>query len=652
LNSSSYKNLSYLLIIFIWTIFLFLCVRTLQGYYLPTTTPFWDNLVYQIESIRIFRLWADGEWQRLIASISNSMAPAHVLTLAIGNLIFGLNSSSPYMISAVFGYGCLIVTYILSMELGAKKNYALWGVLFFSISPNFLYQNFLQSRNDFQLAFFICLVWILLLQGVKLKSRKRFFMAGFFSGVGALFKASAPGYIIFGALILFITPNKYTNLTLKARVKFLAYFLVGGVISCGWHYFPRLTDIVHYYSLWGDAEIWKISQYSLKSNWLDYLYYPVNLIYVHIGIHHFQLLIVVNIILLIRWLRVRKKNNYADDWIPTIWSIGFVVFSIFFITIMQSYASVGDIPVLPIFIAIILATMSRISNGLNINPFLLGTTLMLGLAFSLPQMPIAERNFVGKDSEIFFNEITKFRKEYGLFDSPLMQVYSHPIYNIDTYKWKLLINSAGINSIPGESSVNLTDLLFPEVPKLIAKKLANFPMLITTDFSVIKLGGESFHTFNRLQGEINSYLDKNEDFIKLRSITIEEGKFPVNFLINKKYSVIKPKKMTRDNWIEWGSELEVFSISGSKFIWSGITTRSVSKFRIKELGGNNLIIKFHYVGLKENGVPYYESQFIPGSDKIRNFILLTEDGIEFESASKQDARKLAFYKVGIDPLLK
>ena len=49
--------------------------------------------------------------------------------------------------------------------------------------------------------------------------------------------------------------------------------------------------------------------------------------------------------------------------------------------------------------------------------------------------------------------------------------------------------------------------------------------------------GEKFNTLNRLHSKINSALAKQGQFLKVRSLDLEGGRFPVHFMLNKNFSV-------------------------------------------------------------------------------------------------------------------
>lgn len=640
-------KLNDIFLLFIWCIFLFLCAHTLRDYYLTNQPPFWDNLVYQSESLRILTDWLDGDWQKALNSLYESRAPAHVFTLSLGYLILGLNSFSPYVVSAIFGFACLSAIYVLSVELGATRLVAFWGVLAYSVSTNFLYQNFLQTRNDFQLAFLITVSWILLLRAIKSGSYKSLFFAGACVGLGTLFKASAPGYVVFGLLAFLIMPEKYVRLSLKVRLKFLAVFAVGAFIVSAWHYLPHLQGSLDYYVTWGEASAWKNSQYGLQSNWLDYLFYPSNIIHTHIGVLASWFIFFLFVLLFIQRYFHRKSLSTSakktDEYSSITMIVGAAVIPLAFVTWQQSYSSLGDVPVLPLIISSAIFLISKLSVNFTIHRFILIPVLLLALGVSLPAVLIVERQFIANDVDKFNSEISKFRRQYGLRDSAMLQVYGHPTYNVDTYSWSVLVNQTTKDVVP-KIDRDLNDILFPEDVNLIAAKLSRYPMLIIPEFSGSVIGGEPFHTFNRLQKGITQSLRNEGQFVKLHTVVLENGEFPIHLALNKNYSSFRPVTVTTDRWTEWGGEVEYFSLVTAKLIWRGNPIRPVEEFRLVEKSDLKSIITFRYVK-HVNGVAEYQSDSIPGAPNLRVFELLPDETKSLERASAEDDRKLAFYAV-------
>jgi len=321
-----------------------------------------------------------------------------------------------------------------------------------------------------------------------------------------------------------------------------------------------------------------------------------------------------------------------------------VIFPLIFISWRESYSSLGDVPVLVLLTAGVIALISRHSGGFVVHRYLLVPLVLLGLSISLPNIPIAESQFIAKDLGKFNGEISDFRKEYGLQDTQMLQVFSHPIYNVNFFQWAALVGHRDRNAIPMDIK-NMSNITFPEDANLIASKLSQFPMVIISDFPGTAIGGEAFHAFNRHHDGINNALEKYGQFIKLRKISLEDGKFPVYLALNKDYVKFNPVQVTADQWTEWGANVDYFSFKPSRLVWRGITARPVSEFRLvdKKDSGSTIILRLKQVS--SGGIGEYLSDVVPGSEVLRTYEMLPNINTPAESASAQDSRKLAFYRV-------
>ena len=372
------------------------------------------------------------------------MTPAYLISLSISFLLFGLNPISPYIVSAFFSAACMAAVYLLAQELGASKRTAFWGVISFTLLPNFIYQNFLQTRNDFPLAFFITLSWVFLLRGIKRKDIKLAFFAGVIAGIGTLFKASAPGYIAWGILVFLVFPEKYIQTNFKDRLKLALLFFGGAVLSCGWHFLPHLRQILSYYTTWGNAKAWVTSQYNLQGNWTDYFFYLKNIIYFQLGEKIFLGITIISGGLLIRWFIKRQILNYSEEKSKESTLITLVtlagVIPIVFLSLRQSFANGAEIPTLPLLAVGSLAYLNRISLGITIPKVFLSSLLPVCLILSIYNLPIIEKQFPAKDIEKFSYATMEIRKKFGLSNTPMMQVFSHPFYNVDSLAWTWLMD--------------------------------------------------------------------------------------------------------------------------------------------------------------------------------------------------------------------
>ncbi len=648
-NFSSNETLRDILLFTIWSVVLCLCALTLKSYYIAGRPPLWDNLSYQKQTLQFLTICLEGNWIEALNEVWGSMTPAYLISLSISFLLFGLNPISPYIVSAFFSAACMAAVYLLAQELGASKRMAFWGVISFTLLPNFIYQNFLQTRNDFPLAFFITLSWVFLLRGIKRKDIKLAFFAGVIAGIGTLFKASAPGYIAWGILAFCFLPEKYIQTNLKDRMKLALLFVGGAVFSCGWHFLPNLGQILSYYASWANANSWVISQYNLQAKWTDYFFYLKNIIFFHIGEKFFLGITIVSGILLIRWSIIKSSINVKEKYskeLPLIFLVLTAgILPIIFISWRQSFSSLGDVPVLPLIATGSLAFVSRISYGIAIPKVILISLLPVCLILSISNLPLIEKQFSAKDIEKFSHDTLEIRKEFGLGKTPMMQVFSHPIYNVDSLAWFWLINQKTDRNLVHSPTIDKDLLIFPENSKTIASKLKKFPLIILSEFSGSTIQGEKFSTLNRLHSKINAQIYKQGHFLKIRSLDLEGGRFPIYFMLNKNFSVLRSTHITTDNWITWGGEVQYFSFKQTKLFWRAAPIRKMDSFKLIDKNNKASFIKMTLNKILPNGKHEYQSEMVPATNKLLKFVVMPESSNLLLPVSNLDKRMLAFNEV-------
>ena len=152
--------------------------------------------------------------------------------------------------------------------------------------------------------------------------------------------------------------------------------------------------------------------------------------------------------------------------------------------------------------------------------FLIGM-LPVGLFTSLLNLNIIEKQFLAHDIKRLSLETMSIRKEFGLGNTRMMQVFSHPIYNADSLAWFWLMDPKIDRDLVHQHPHSLKSteeehLLYPEDGKIIASKLEKFPLLILSEFPGTIIQGEKFNTLNRLHSKINSALAKQGQFLKVR----------------------------------------------------------------------------------------------------------------------------------------
>ena len=315
-----------------------------------------------------------------------------------------------------------------------------------------------------------------------------------------------------------------------------------------------------------------------------------------------------------------------------------------FISLRQSFASVGDIPTLPLLAAGCLAFINRISWGIIAPKVILFSLLPVCLILSISNLSIIEKRFSAKDIEMLSRETMNIRKEFGLGNTPMMQVFSHPIYNANSLAWLWLMNPK-INGDFVHQPTKQYQVVFPEDGETISSKLTRFPLLILSEFPGTAIDGEIFHTLNRLHSKINSALHEQGDFLKLRSVNLEGGRFPIHFMLNKNFSVLRSTNTTVDNWTKWGGEVDYFSLKQTKLIWRAVPIRKIDSFKLVDKDNKASFIKMTLNKTLPNGKYEYHSERVPATDKLLTFIVMPEFSHLLLPASKTDDRMLAFNQV-------
>ena len=264
-------------------------------------------------------------------------------------------------------------------------------------------------------------------------------------------------------------------------------------------------------------------------------------------------------------------------------------------------------------------------------------------AYSIVHLPL-EKPQTGKDYRHFAHEIKNFRNLYGLDGVPFMQVFSHPVYNADTLIWLWHINMEGSSIKLKKSRIkDVHKLLHPESAELIANKLSSIPFLIISERNAIEIGGEPFHTLNRLHTEINKAIVDNQQFIRMKTISVDNGSFPVHFYLNRNFELVKPIKPTADGWTEWGGEVDFFSLRAVRLKWTGVPIQHIENFTLVPVD-NGEKISFQLSKVLPDGRYEYKSDKIdpPGKKSIYTIMVASKYAV---SASAKDSRKLAFLNV-------
>src|SRR5207244_1956595 len=142
----------HIIIILAWIGFLVVPVQTVRHYRIDNQPPLGDNIAWQISALEITRSVFDSDLKPFVELAGSNNPIGYIACLAFSFFAWGFNAVSSYIVSVLFGAAFLIVTYLLAIELGARPWVAFASVIFMSLLPNFLYQNFLQTNNDYPAA--------------------------------------------------------------------------------------------------------------------------------------------------------------------------------------------------------------------------------------------------------------------------------------------------------------------------------------------------------------------------------------------------------------------------------------------------------------------------------------------------------------------
>jgi hypothetical protein len=631
-------------ILALWSIVLFLIAKSFRAYYSMDVPPAWDNMAYQLEAVKLARSFFEGDSSIIRSYLGDNIPVGYIFSLALSYALFGFFPASPYIISALFGFGNLTLTYLLSVELNVKRGYALLACLGLSTLPNFIYNNFLQTRNDFALSFFILLFLYLLILSLKEKSVPLVFVAGLVSGLGTLFKLSAPGYFIWMYFLFLIIPNDRNDFMTRLKCFFISG--IGAFLVCGWYYLPAIQKILAYYSMWGD---FSQTQYKLFTVSDRVLFYFKNFFTTHIGSTSISIALLLILFLGIvlnlslkswRKKRAELKESFQSSYLYLIAGSFFSVIA--FLTVNRSYSEAGDTPVISILFILILVVLNNLYFSIHFQRSLYLLLLILPLSIINSYTKITkEKLYPIQDFELFANKIQDFRQKYAMEDTKFLQVFSHPVYNTTAVAWYFHLKNQIELADLVKSTTETQDWGFISISKTandIANIIKKYPLLIFSDENPIRHGGEYFVQINILNSEVKKILLDSSLYNCEDSFAIGKSKFPIRFCLNKNYHHFKFLNKTSDGWVEWGSVANYYSSVDVNLKLKGIPSRDLKTFYLEDISTKEKFpAKFISVGA--NSMYEYEI-LLPASKSVRSLKLLTERE-QMISASKEDIRKLA-----------
>ncbi|HNF27802.1 MAG TPA: glycosyltransferase family 39 protein, partial [Leptospiraceae bacterium] len=398
-----------------WVSLLAMMSAALRSFWGTDYPPVWDNLSYQTLGLEAGRSILDGNWKYFLSWTGENVPPAYAFCIGLFHIFFGFSTSAPYYLSALFAFGILILIYLLAVELGAGRKESLFLVIFYSVLPNFIYQNFFQTRNDFILGFFIILFNYLVVLSLKQKDASVMFYAGISAGIGTLFKLSAPGYFIWIFIFFLIIPDVHNSFFVRLKCLLLA--VAGAVLSCAWFYLPALPKIVRYYSKWTD---YADGQYHLISISDRLFFYAKNFLFNHLTVPGTVFLLVFFLLSAV-WTAFRKnREDIIQDYKESIKNSRIILIfagyfsTVVFLTLRSSFSTAADNPLLPVFFSLIAAVSGGVTKRESFSPALYSCAVFVLLLFFLNSVSKIPKEIIPDKAEFisFASAVREFRQRY------------------------------------------------------------------------------------------------------------------------------------------------------------------------------------------------------------------------------------------------
>ena len=264
-------------------------------------------------------------------------------------LVFGINNSSPYIISGLWlalgALGIFLIVFQLTTDY--KLAFAS-GLLLIGI-PAALEWGFKGTRNDWPAASLCVLGFYFVISSGFWKSRWRSLLTGVCWGAALLVKGSTSGLLGSTALIfLGIVLLKRHTISWQQLQNFVLSALVT-LLLAGWFYLFRYNDLIDYYTFWARTNLSNVkTQYALDSSTTSFLFYANNLIS-QLGTVSF-FLAVLGLIGII-WILLFSKHHVKKETRSILIGIVVFAFSPYPILLLNgSLAQIADIFMLPFFV--------------------------------------------------------------------------------------------------------------------------------------------------------------------------------------------------------------------------------------------------------------------------------------------------------------
>lgn len=311
--------------------------------------PHSDSLIYQNEALKELAAFQHGalSWREfLFGSVTDSaVPPLFKWSLQLGYIIFGVDSNTPYIVSAMWLTLAALAVYLILRRQMGDGPVAMGGGLLLLGLPAALSWGFSESRNDWPVTALCLTSFYFFAESGVFKNTRITILGALFAGLALLTKSSLTGYLAFPLLFLLVYLPTSGALGKEARRSIVAGFAVILGVA-GWFYVVKYHDISAYYSFWSGDMIANVrSQYQLGSAWDVYMFYPANILK-QFGAAPLALVALGCVALLFVFMR-KKERIGPDGAFVYGWAAAFAFGPYLLLIYRQAVASPADINMIP-----------------------------------------------------------------------------------------------------------------------------------------------------------------------------------------------------------------------------------------------------------------------------------------------------------------
>ena len=435
--------------------------------------PHSDSLVYQNKALFDIHHWQKGEfsWSQFLFSDGEetnggetkliTLPPLHKWSLQLGYLVFGINNSSPYIISGLWlALGALGV-FLIVFQLTADHKLAFASGLLLMGIPAALEWGFKGTRNDWPTASLCVLGFYFVISSGFWKNRWRSLAAGACWGAALLVKGSTSGLLGSPALIfLGIALLKRHTISRQQLQNFVLSALVT-LLLAGWFYLFKYNDLIDYYTFWARTNLSNVkTQLALDSSTTSFLFYANNLIS-QLGKPLF-FLVVLGLIGII-WILLFSRHHVKKE--TRLILIGIVVFAFSpypILLLRAPLAKPGDIFMLPFFILLgIIGVWYLIPFKKLFCRVLLFFVILLNIGSLIAHNQ--SQYYQGIDTKKAADDFFELLRSHDYFETTITRLYRDIYFNPSTilnifYRSPILRNryNLSVSSISLEASASPT----------------------------------------------------------------------------------------------------------------------------------------------------------------------------------------------------